>query len=146
MHFGKILFSAFMGTSAMTLFSYLLSESENKNLREPEILGQLIHRLPNEVSKKSAINKGWVAHYSIGFFFVTLYHQLWKREHIQPSIASGTLLGTASGIVGVGVWKTIFEVHPSPPAKDLKFYLSHLIVAHAVFGVFSAISYKFLRT
>ncbi len=142
MQLGKILVSAVVGTTAMTLFSYILSDTENKNLREPEILGQLIKRLPNDVSKKSALSAGWLAHYAIGVLFVAIYHELWKREHIQPSIESGALLGTASGIVGVVSWKIFFESHPNPPVKDLKFFLYHLIFAHAVFGVLSAITYK----
>ncbi len=146
MHLGKILVSAIVGTTAMTLFSYLLSDSKNKNLREPEILGQLLKRLPNHVSKKSALCAGWLAHYAIGVLFVAIYHELWKRVHIPPSIASGALLGTASGIVGAVARKWSFEAHPNPPAKDLKLFLYHLIVAHAVFGVFSASTYKLMRS
>lgn len=37
MQTGKILISAIVGTSAMTIFSYLVSASENKNFREPEV-------------------------------------------------------------------------------------------------------------
>ena len=63
MQTGKIITSAIIGTTAMTLFSYLISTSENKNYREPEILGKLIRRLPIDASKESSEIAGWCAHY-----------------------------------------------------------------------------------
>ncbi len=140
---GKILISAIVGTSAMTLFSYLISKSENKNFREPEILGQLIQRLPKSFSKESAQIAGWCMHYLVGIVFVALYDELWKHKNIKPSLNSGTLLGAASGLTGITAWKGMFEAHPNPPAKNLKEFFGHLILAHVVFGIFSAITYKF---
>ncbi|MEO5572714.1 MAG: hypothetical protein ABIT08_06975 [Bacteroidia bacterium] len=138
----KILSSAIAGTSAMTLFSYLVSESKNKNFREPEILSQLIKRLPIQNSKTSADISGWCAHYTVGIIFVALYHELWKETKIKPSITSGITLGALSGLVGIGTWQGIFGMHPNPPSKNLKKYFKHLMIAHMVFGAFSAISYK----
>lgn len=142
MRTGKTLISAIVGTSAMTIFSYLVSASENKNFREPEVVGQLVERLPKSPSKESSKIAGWVIHYTIGLSFVAFYNELWKRKIIKPSVTSGALLGAASGLVGITGWKGIFEVHPNPPAKNLKPYFSHLMLAHVVFGVFSALSYK----
>lgn len=142
MQTSRILFSAFVATSAMTLFSYLISETKNKNFREPEVLGQLINRLPIVVSKESAQISGWGIHYAIGFFFVALYSELWERTKVKPSLTSGTLLGAGSGVIGVIGWKLMFEGHPNSPAKNLKSFFGHLLLAHVVFGVFGAISYK----
>jgi hypothetical protein len=142
MNTGKVLASAIVGTSAMTLFSYLISKKENKNYREPEILGQLVKRLPTDTSKKSADIAGWFAHYTVGTLFVTLYNELWKRKKIEPTFTSGALLGAASGIVGIVGWKLFFESHPNPPAKNLKSYFGHLFLAHIVFGIFSSATYK----
>lgn len=142
MQIDKILISAVVGTSAMTLFSYWVSVSKNKNFREPEVLGQLIQRLPKSSSKKSAQIAGWFLHYTIGTSFVAFYNELWKRKHIKPSVSSGALLGAASGLVGITGWKGMFEVHPNPPAKKLKPFFSHLMLAHIVFGAFSALAYK----
>ena len=138
----KILISAIVGTSAMTLFSYLVSESKNKNFREPEVLGQLVNRLPNSGSKESAQMAGWGMHYAIGILFVAIYNQLWKQTKVEPSMTSGTLLGAASGVVGVMGWKLMFEGHPNPPAKNLKPFFGHLLLAHVVFALSSAITYK----
>lgn len=139
---GKTLISSIVGTSAMTIFSYLVSESQNKNFREPEVLGQLIERLPKSSSKNSAKIAGWGLHYTVGFLFVAFYNELWKRKKIKPSLTSGALLGVASGLAGITGWKGVFEVHPNPPAKNLKQFFGHLMLAHVVFGVFSTLTYK----
>ena len=140
----KILISAIAGTTAMTIFSYLVSEYENKNFREPEVLGQLVERLPVNYSKKSALMAGWSLHYTIGISFVVFYHKLWKQKKIKPSITSGAMLGAASGLAGITAWKGMFEVHPCPQAKNLKSFFGHLMLAHVVFGVFSALTYKLI--
>ncbi|MBZ9728067.1 hypothetical protein LB467_00035 [Salegentibacter sp. JZCK2] len=142
MHLGKILISAIVGTSAMTLFSYLISNKKNRNFREPQVLGQLIKRLPKSGSKKSAQIAGWGLHYAIGTLFVVCYSELWQQTKVKPSLTSGTLLGAGSGLIGIGGWKLMFEAHPNPPAKNLKPYFGHLILAHIVFGIFCAITYK----
>lgn len=80
MQTGKILFSSIVGTSAMSLFSYLISNRENKNFREPQVLGQLIKRLPTRGSKESAQMAGWGMHYAIGFLFVACYSKYGSKQ------------------------------------------------------------------
>lgn len=111
MQFGKILFAGIVGTSAMTLFSYLVSERKNKNFREPELLGQLIERLPIKSSNQSAQLAGWGIHYAIGISFMACYSEIWKQTDIRPSLSSGALLGAVNGLVGVSGWKLMFEAH-----------------------------------
>ena len=142
MKIGKILISSIVGTSAMTIFSYLVSASEKKNFREPEVLGKLIERIPKSTSRDTGKIAGWGLHYAIGFLFVASYSELWKRKKIKPSITSGAFLGAASGLAGITAWKGMFEAHPNPPAKNLKPFFGHLMLAHIVFGVFSALTYK----
>lgn len=142
MQTGKILFAGIMGTSAMTLFSYLVSERRNKNFREPELLGQLIKRLPMKSTNQSAQIAGWGIHYAIGISFMACYSEIWERTGIKPTMASSALLGAANGVVGVTGWKLMFDAHPNPPAKDLNPFFGHLLLAHIVFGVFNAIGYK----
>ena len=146
MQTGKIITSAIIGTTAMTLFSYLISNTENKNYREPEILGKLIRRLPIDASKESSEIAGWCAHYLIGILFVAIYDEILKRKKIEPTLTSGALFGAISGLMGITGWKIMFETHPNPPAKNLKRYFAHLILAHIVFGVFSSVSYKLAKT
>lgn len=138
----KVLFSGILGTTAMTLFSALISKSKNKNLEQSENLAQLINRMPINISKKSAKVAGVFSHYGIGMGFVSLFDQLWKRHKLEPSLRSGALLGAASGLLGVVAWKTMFESHPNPQPKNLKVFMGQLVLAHVVFGAVSAIAYK----
>lgn len=142
MQTGKILISAIVGTSVMTLFSYLVSESKNKNYGEPEVLGELIKRLPKSGSKESARMAGWGMHYAIGILFVACYSEIWQQTKVKPSLTSGMLLGAANGVAGVTGWKLMFEAHPNPPAKNLKPFFGHLMLAHVAFGVFCALTYN----
>lgn len=145
MAIGKILISGLVGTSAMTLFSYLVSDWKNKNFKEPKVLAQLAKRLPADVSDETAQASGWSMHYAIGITFVLLYMAYMEQTNTRSSWTSGTLLGLISGIIGVGGWKLMFEGHPNPPAKNLKAYFGHLLLAHIVFGVFSALTHRKLQ-
>lgn len=138
----RIILPALSGTSAMTLFSYLVSDYKNRNFREPDVLAQLVKRLRINISGNNAQVSGWVMHYAIGVLFIVFYNELWKNKIIKPSLASGSILGTASGLVGVVAWKGMFELHPNPQRKNLKRFFGHLMLAHVVFGVFCALTYK----
>ncbi|PKQ43627.1 hypothetical protein [Confluentibacter flavum] len=139
---GKTLISAIVGTTAMTLFSYLVSESKNKNFREPQIMGQLVERLPTSDSKESAHMAGWGMHYATGILFMLIYIKLLEKTGAKPTLTSGALLGVTSGLAGILGWKGMFEGHPNPPAKNLKAFFGHLMLAHVVFGVFSVLTHK----
>ncbi len=138
----KILTSAIVGTSAMSLFSYIVSKLEDKDFREPVVLAKLLKKLPLEMDKHERLIAGWIGHYGVGVMFTTLYDQLWGRKIIKPGIGSGLLFGALGGLTGVIVWKITFLLHPRPPSKDLKAYFSHLLLAHLVFGAFSAVGYN----
>lgn len=138
----KILSSAIVGTSAMTLFSYIVSEIEKENFREPEVLAKLVKKLPVDLDKTERLIAGWIGHYGIGAVFTAFYDQLWGRKVIKPGIGSGLLFGVLGGLAGVIIWKVTFMIHPRPPAKDLEDYFKHLLLAHLVFGAFSALGYN----
>lgn len=142
MKYPQILLPAIAGTSAMTFYSYLVSKSKNKNFREPEILGELIKRMSGNCSRELARMAGWGIHYSIGILFVACYTEFWEKTKVKPSLTSGALMGAANGVVGILGWNLIFASHPNPPAKNLTPFLGHLLPAHVVFGIFSAITYK----
>ncbi|MEO7175375.1 MAG: hypothetical protein ABIV51_05930 [Saprospiraceae bacterium] len=142
----KILSSAIIGTSAMTLFSYIISQSKNKNFLEPELVSQLVKRLPKSYTGTQADIAGWTAHYAIGVLFVAIYTKTWAVMKIKPSVSSGAILGTLSGVVGVVGWHCMFKLHPAPPPKNRKQYYEQLIIAHTVFGIFSALTCKLLQS
>jgi len=98
--------------------------------------------VPINCSKKSAQIAKWFTLYAIGILFVVGYSELWKQKNVKPSLTSGDLLGATSGLVGIIGWKAMFEAHPNPPAKNLKRFFGHLMLAHIIFGIFSALAYK----
>ncbi|MDB5014588.1 MAG: hypothetical protein JWQ25_2790 [Daejeonella sp.] len=145
MRFTKILIPTVVATSAMTLFSYLLSESANRNFREPKLLGEIIKRNTPVKSFRDSYILGWVAHYLAGMAFITVYDRIWTKSSQKPNINSGALLGGISGIIGVLVWKFTLHVIPQPPLLPrLKFY-TQLLPAHLVFGIFAAKTNKIIR-
>jgi hypothetical protein len=144
LHIPEILSGAIAGTSAMTLYSYLLSESKNKQFREPELLAILLKRLFPQINKRTTRVEGWMLHYSVGLFFTAIYDRIWRKTK-GPSLSSAFLLGSISGVVGISVWKKTFDLHPQPPLIEFKKYYGQLLVAHLVFGVFTALGYQVAR-
>lgn len=132
----KILASAIIGTSAMTLYSYLRSGSGNKNFREPQLLKILLENLSFDVPSPSAA--GWIMHYKVGFGFAAAYHTIWNKA-FRPSILSGALFGAGGGLIGIAIWNTVLRKHPNPPTIDRKAFYQHLILAHLVFGLFAEV-------
>ncbi len=137
----KILLPALLGTTAMSIFSYFVSDVKRENYREPLVLAGLLSKLKPGLEKPGATIAGWVLHYASGVAFTSVFHQIWKRHFMKPTIASGIGLGAVSGLAGIAVWKMAFEAHPDPPRKNLKRYFTHLFWAHWVFGAFSALGY-----
>ena len=137
MQVGRILIPALVGTSAMTLFSYLISNTNNKNFREPEILGQLIVRLPKNVSIDYAQIAGWFMHYAIGTIFMVFYYVMWKHKIIKPTLTGGYKRTCWYHCLEGYVWSAYQSV--SKQSKSL-FWSS--ILALVVFGIFCAITYK----
>lgn len=139
----KILLGTVLGTTLMTIFSYIIAEITEKQFKEPVLLNRLVDRFPNlevDVSSKSLI--GWILHYGMGLFFLITYYLLWKYTFIEPTILYGILLGFVSGIVGITVWKVTFSVHPNPPSVDLEKYFIHLLIAHIIFGIGAVLGYN----
>jgi hypothetical protein len=138
----KILKGASEGTTLMTLYSYAISDARKKTFMEPDLLAILIKRLFPSQKEKPAEIEGWMLHYVTGLAFTTVYHYLFSRTKLKPSLAKGIWLGAASGLLGSGIWKAAFTLHPAPPGINYKDYYLHLILAHMVFGLFVADGYK----
>ena len=133
------------GTSVMTLFSYLVSELQKENFREPEILARLLYRIAPQINKQFSHVAGWSLHYSVGFLFAICYAKLWGRKK-GSSVRSGLLLGGLTGILAIIVWKTTLAMHPSPPKIKFRRFYGHILVAHLVFGCFASIGYRLMSS
>lgn len=139
---GKIIFAGITGTSFMTAFSYLVSESKKENFREPELLGKLLYTILPDLSKRYSHLTGWNLHYLVGVMFALAYSGIWEKTTVKPSLKSGLIFGLLSGVLGLSIWKLCFEIHPNPPKISFKKYYGHLLVTHLVFGLFTTIAYQ----
>ncbi len=142
MNLSKVISAGILGTSMMTLFSYWVSEDKNKQFREPALLAILLKRLLNNNDERALLITGWIIHYKVGILFIVGYDQLWRKTNATPSILNGMMLGILCGLLGKEVWKLVLRVHPNPPSIDREAYFSHLVAAHAVFGIFAALGYR----
>jgi hypothetical protein len=77
---GKNIAAAVLGTSAMTLSSYVVSYIKDNNFKEPEILGKLIKRLLPSLKKGPGQIAGWTLHYLVGLLYAELYAPLWEKN------------------------------------------------------------------
>ncbi|MDB5119931.1 MAG: hypothetical protein JWN56_1149 [Sphingobacteriales bacterium] len=145
MRYIKILIPTLVATSAMTLFSYLLSESADRNFKEPKLLGEIIKRNTPVKSPKKSQALGWIAHYLAGMAFISVYDKIWDKSSKKASVKSGLLLGGVSGLIGIIVWRSTLFVVPQPPyLPRLKFY-TQLFPAHLIFGGFAAKTSRMIR-
>jgi hypothetical protein len=142
MKISQTIAAAALGTTVMTLFSYWISSAKKKQFREPELLQELLQKLPLQIAPGTAKAAGWLIHYSVGFSFCAIYDAIWKHKASRASIANGIMLGGTSGLVGISGWHLVLSAHPNPPVVDLKKYYGHLMLAHMIFGAFSAIGYR----
>jgi hypothetical protein len=138
----KVLYSALLATSSMTLFSYLYSVVSKDDTREPQLLGKLIRRLRPGIPERGARVAGWAAHYGVGLLFAELYGQIWQRTGINANTKTGLVFGGLSGIAAILIWKFILTVHPFTPALDFPSFALNLFLAHLVFGLFATVTYR----
>ena len=139
----KIVSAGVTGTTAMTAFSYLVSEIKDEQFKEPQLLAELLQRIAT-LNKGESRVAGWNIHYAVGIMFAILYAKKWKAENKKPTITSGAVLGGLSGILAVLVWHTVFRLHPSPPKIKFKRYFGHLFVAHVIFGALASVGYNLI--
>jgi hypothetical protein len=144
-HVDKVARAALTGTTLMTAFSYGASRHERKQFREPELLNKLLDRIPGSPPIPTKSPAGWLVHYGVGIIFTTVYDQLWQRNISKPTLANGLLLGTISGLVGIGGWMLTFTLHPRPPKTDYTGHYKQLLIAHMIFGVGAALGYNKMK-
>ncbi|KLT63590.1 hypothetical protein [Pedobacter sp. BMA] len=128
------------GTTVMTLSSALMSLGE-QDFREPKHLRRLVGRLLPTLSSETKTLTGWAGHYALGMAFSLIYVMLWEKKLLKPSVGSAILLGLASSVVGIGIWKTTFKLHPFTPFMDYKRFYLQRIPAHLVFAAFATVGY-----
>lgn len=135
-YLSQIIIVGIYATAAMTAFSYVFSHVFKGNFKEPQLLNYLLDKYP---SIKSSYCRehiiGWVIHFSIGCFFVTVFKILISIFAIPVSLQTGLIFGGIAGLVGVGVWHFMFYLHPNPPRIKKSVFYMQLFIAHLIFGV-----------
>lgn len=140
----QIALGTILGTSIMTLFSYLISNWLNKQFKEPLLLNILLQR-SKFVDKDISPLSGWILHYAVGAIMVSIYHLIWTYTSINPTILIGSIFGFISGFPAVAVWKAVFTMHSNPPNIDFKAHYMQLIIAHILFGIGAAAGYQIVK-
>jgi hypothetical protein len=140
----KIIIAGIVGTTFMTLYSYLKAKKENQEYVEPIMINKLIDNSKNlpSIRDEDIHPAGWVLHYLTGVSFVTLYWLLWKKCLKKPTIAKIIIVGSVSGLAGIMVWKALFTQHNRPPHNYRHGYYRQLFIAHIVFSYFALTTYK----
>jgi hypothetical protein len=136
MNFLQILSGGILGTTAMTAFSYAVSQIRKKQFREPELLNELlVHARILKFAPSKNHPTGWIIHYCVGILFMTAYQFITMATHIEPDLSFYTISGLISGFAGVAIWHITLMLHPNPPVVDLKEYYFQLVPAHVIFGM-----------
>ena len=143
--FLQILIASIAATSAMTLFSYVISTSFRELYKEPVLLTFVLSKLNLDLSLKTKATLAWLLHYFIGVIFVVIYHFLWFNNILKLSILCAILLGGISGIIGIISWMFMFKITDHKPAIDFKGYYIQLFFAHIIFGITAALVYYFIQ-
>lgn len=136
--------AALIGTSAMTLYSYILSKKNKQQFTEPVLLNQLMNRSSvfPELPQTKSHPAGWAGHYAVGLLFVIAYYLLWRRALNAPSVAKALAIGCASGAVAIAAWYVMFAISNNPPQNNRKQYFGQLFVAHLIFSLAAIYSYR----
>jgi hypothetical protein len=142
----KIIIAGIVGTSFMTLYSYLRAKKEKQEYVEPVLINKLIAHSENlpEIQDNDSHPAGWGLHYATGVAFMAVYYLLWKKVLKAPTLSRIMLAGTTSGIVGIAVWKLLFTQHDNPPHNYRYGYYKQLLIAHIVFSLVGIATYKTL--
>lgn len=133
-------------TSAMTLFSYIISAKFRELYKEPVLLTFLLTKTNLELPLQTKKVLAWLIHYAIGFIFVLAYQIIWVTPFLDISITSGFVLGCILGIIGIGGWMLLFKIADYKPKINFKGYYIQLFLAHIIFGLTVVAAYWILSS
>ena len=139
--FLELLLVSIAATSAMTWFSYAMSQNFRELYKEPVLLSYAIDKMKIDFSTQAKINWGWILHYAIGLCFVVGYHIIWVKDIAPISPLSALLLGAISGVIGIISWIIIFKMTHHQPPIDFRGYYIQLFFAHIIFAIVATALY-----
>lgn len=136
----KVFLSSFIGTLAMTAYSYFRAYQEKEQMEEPKLLGKMVQNLKPELPKAYTVETGWLAHLGIGYLLTQLYAFRWRGKN--PGLKEGLKVGVPTGLAALAWWTAALKLHPNPPQTDLQKHRQQLFTAHLIFGVVTALVYN----
>jgi hypothetical protein len=140
----NILLAGAIGTTFMTVFSYILSKKRKRNFSEPKLLQALLQSSGPASTTLSAKVAAWALHYITGIAFTTTYAFTLKLLKTNPSLLKAFVFGILAGGVSIVVWKMLFSFnHKYAKLKDDEYFLQ-LFIAHIVFGLMTSQFYALL--
>jgi len=142
----QLLLIAFLATSAMTWFSYAMSETFRELYKEPVLLTYVVKKLNITISKRWQKIWAWLIHYIIGLLFVIGYHIIWVNDILPISPLTALIFGVISGIIGIIGWVFLFKITHHQPTIDFKGYYIQLFFAHVIFAIVATAFYYITLT
>lgn len=133
--FFQIILVSVAATTAMTLFSYIISAKFKELYKEPVLLTFLLKQTNLEFSLQTKKILAWLIHYFIGFIFVLGYQLLCADPFLNISVANGFIVGSILGIIGIFGWVLLFKIVDYKPKIDFQGYYIQLFFAHIIFGL-----------
>ena len=130
----KILLPSVVATSLMTLFSYLIAETEKKNFSEPELLAK-IEKKKLAVSKQFALPAGWATHYIIGIIMTLFFDVTWKQLKIKTTLHRGITASVFGGLIAIVSWHILFTALPKHTHNYYMKFYTQLFIAHVLFAL-----------
>ena len=138
------LIPAIAGTSLMTICSYIVSHSEQKNFSEPELLARIEKRLL-QLSKNTALPAGWVTHYGVGAV-LTYLHNFLREDAGKSMFKTGLVFGASTGVLSILVWKLVLNALPQRSKNFYNKYYTQLFLVHFVFAFTVVITQRVMRS
>lgn len=136
----RIFAASAIATSAMTLYSYLLSWIKKFEFKEPRLLSLMAGKLDLHFKTDKRI-AGWSTHYLTGLLFAELYAPFWEKS---KGVASGLIFGGLSGVAAILIWKITLSVFREESVVNFPQFAGQLVIAHVVFGLFTALALRWM--
>ncbi|WP_439487984.1 DUF6789 family protein [Algoriphagus sp.] len=137
-HFMITILSGIAGTIAMTCIMYLYAVLTGIFTKVTHLLGSMLAGDENFRNPgKNSLIVGVLGHFGVGVIFSFGYFLLWNWGTFRINFQDSVLIGAASGIVAIIVWKAYFTLHNYPPKISQIHYFIALFLAHIVFGIVS---------
>lgn len=133
MNLKSTLLPAIAGTSLMTISSYVISHSEEKNFSEPELLARIEKRLL-KLSGDVALPAGWVTHYTVGVVLTYMHNFLKEDQGGKSILQTGIIFGASTGFLAILAWKHALSLLPRRSKNFYNKYYTQLFLVHFVFA------------